>query len=182
MRHNITAFKCSRQHKLNHTNNFFNYTSTRCDFDFCFAPPNSDDESLSSLTSSCSMAQLPKRKDSEFFKDPFGFLTAEITFEFRFSDACRQCFEERWDLCRSDSKGKIYCDPMRKNRVSTRKLALMLGFAFASSAWFKNQPDILIRMDSKKLNLNMRIEKKIKTQVMSLKSGIGTLNQLIYVE
>ncbi|TKY50870.1 serine/threonine-protein kinase [Spatholobus suberectus] len=127
MRHNITAFKCSRQHKLNHTNNFFNYTSTRCDFDFYFAPPNSDDESLSSLTSSCSMAQLPKRKDSEFFKDPFGFLTAEITFEFRFSDACRQCFEERWDLCRSDSKGKIYCDPMRKGRVSSRKLASTLG-------------------------------------------------------
>ncbi|KAG4394873.1 hypothetical protein GLYMA_20G119300v4 [Glycine max] len=44
-----------------------------------------------------------------------------------FSSECHQCYnEERGDHCRLDSNGTFYC-AKRKTRVSTRKLALMLG-------------------------------------------------------
>lgn len=110
LQNNISTFNCSRhQHKLNHTNDFINYTGCPSS-DFYFAPPYSDYESLRSLISSCSMVKLPVRQDSQFFKDPFGFLTAEITFEFKFSNECLQCYHGRRDgNCRLDSKGNFYC-------------------------------------------------------------------------
>ncbi|RDY13251.1 LEAF RUST 10 DISEASE-RESISTANCE LOCUS RECEPTOR-LIKE PROTEIN KINASE-like 1.1, partial [Mucuna pruriens] len=125
VQNNITTFKCSSQHKLNHTNEFINYTGCPF-FDFYFAPPSSDHQSLLSLTSSCSIVQLPVRHDSQFFKDPFAFLTAQITFEFQFSNDCHQCNTEKRGHCRLDSEGNFYC-ATRKTRVSTRKLAFMLG-------------------------------------------------------
>ncbi|KHN11389.1 Putative serine/threonine-protein kinase [Glycine soja] len=127
VQNNISIFNCSRHLRtLNHTNGFINYTSTRCPSSvFYFAPP--DSQTLRSFTSSCSMVQLPKRIDSEFFKgDPFGFLTAEITFEFMFSDDCIRCHEEGKGFCEPDSNGKIHC-ATRKSTVMTRKIALILG-------------------------------------------------------
>ncbi|KAG5077485.1 hypothetical protein JHK82_056180 [Glycine max] len=118
LQNNISTFNCSRhQHKLNHTNDFINYTndfinytSTRCPSSvFYFAPPSYDDQSLRSLISLCSMVKLPVRQDSQFIKNPFGFLNAEITFEFTFSDDCIRCSEDGRSLCRPDSNGKFHC-------------------------------------------------------------------------
>ena len=104
---NITAFNCSRHKNLNHSNDIINYT--RCSsFDFYFAPSSSDHDYLGSLTSSCSRAELSVRQDSQFFKDPFGFLTPQITFEFQFSNACQQCRDRRGN-CRLDKNAKVYC-------------------------------------------------------------------------
>lgn len=108
MKNNITSFKCRHNQTVNHTNDFINYTGCPSS-DFYFAPPYSDYESLRSLISSCSMVKLPVRQDSQFFKDPFGFLTAEITFEFTFSHDCIRCHEEGRGFCRPDSNGKFHC-------------------------------------------------------------------------
>lgn len=118
MKNNITSFKCRHNQTVNHTNDFINYTndfinytSTRCPSSvFYFAPPSYYDQSLRSLISLCSMVKLPVRQDSQFIKNPFGFLNAEITFEFQFSSECHQCYnEERGDHCRLDSNGTFYC-------------------------------------------------------------------------
>ncbi|KAL2948094.1 hypothetical protein AAZX31_20G107200 [Glycine max] len=137
VQNNISIFNCSRHlRKLNHINGFINYTSTRCPSSvFYFAPP--DSQTLRSFTSSCSMVQLPKRIDSEFFKgDPFGFLTAEITFEFKFSEYCIRCSEDGRGLCRPDSNGKFHCasptTPTRKSRVLIRNLGLLLAWTLVA--------------------------------------------------
>ncbi|BAT93796.1 hypothetical protein VIGAN_08033100 [Vigna angularis var. angularis] len=124
LKNNITAFNCSRQKNRNISKDFVNYTLCPS-FDFYFAPSSSDQDNLRSLTSSCSMVQLPVRQDSQFFIGPFGFLTPQITFQFQFSNDCWRC-QGSGGNCRIDSNAKLYC-AMRKNRVSTRKLALMLG-------------------------------------------------------
>ncbi|RZB43495.1 LEAF RUST 10 DISEASE-RESISTANCE LOCUS RECEPTOR-LIKE PROTEIN KINASE-like 2.5 [Glycine soja] len=142
LQNNISTFNCSHhQHKLNHTNDFINYTndfinytSTRCPSSvFYFAPPSYDDQSLSSLISLCSMVKLPVRQDSQFIKNPFGFLNAEITFEFTFSDDCIRCSEDGRSLCRPDSNGKFHCaSPTRKSRVSIRNLGLLLAWTLVA--------------------------------------------------
>lgn len=107
LKNNITAFNCSHQKNRNISKDFINYT--RCpSFDFYFAPSSSDQDYLRSLTSSCSMVQLPVRQDFQFFKDPFGFLTPQITFQFQFSNDCSQC-QGRGGICRLDSHAKLYC-------------------------------------------------------------------------
>ncbi|RZB43496.1 Rust resistance kinase Lr10 [Glycine soja] len=131
VQNNISIFNCSRHlRKLNHTNGFINYTSTRCPSSvFYFAPP--DSQTLRSFTSSCSMVQLPKRIDSEFFKgDPFGFLTAEITFEFKFSDDCIRCYEEGKGFCEPDSNGKIHCASPTRTKI----------FSLTSLLWWRETP------------------------------------------
>ncbi|XP_020210140.1 LEAF RUST 10 DISEASE-RESISTANCE LOCUS RECEPTOR-LIKE PROTEIN KINASE-like 1.1 [Cajanus cajan] len=126
VKNNVTVFECSKQKKVKDTDNFIKYTT--CSSDFYFASSYSPHPSLRSLNSSCSIFQLPVIQDSQFNKNPFGFLTAEITFDFHFSLACDQCRTNQGGHCRSDSKGNIYCTRRRKGRVSTtRKLGLMLG-------------------------------------------------------
>ncbi|KAL2324120.1 hypothetical protein Fmac_023178 [Flemingia macrophylla] len=122
VKNNVTVFNCNRQRHPNHTNNFNNYTSCP-PFDFYFVFPYSDDEFL---RTSCSRVQLPVIPSPQFTKNPFGFLTAEINFEFTFSADCKNC-QHNHGHCRSDSKGNFYC--ARRNEVSSsvRKLGLMLG-------------------------------------------------------
>ncbi|CAJ1977494.1 unnamed protein product [Sphenostylis stenocarpa] len=127
LQNNVTSFNCSRQQTLNVSNNFINYTL--CPSDFYFVPSSSDDDGyLRSLTPSCSMVQLPLRQNSQFFKDQLGFLTPQITFQFVFSITCQQC-HRGGGSCRPDSSGNSYC-AMRKSRVSTRKLELILVAIF----------------------------------------------------
>lgn len=107
LENNITALNCSHHKNLNLSNDFINYTGCS-PFDFYFAPSSSDQNYLRSLTSSCSMVQLSVRQDSQFFKDPFGFLNPQITFQFQSSSACQRC-RDRGGNCRLDSNAKLYC-------------------------------------------------------------------------
>ncbi|RHN82389.1 putative glycerophosphodiester phosphodiesterase, protein kinase RLK-Pelle-LRK10L-2 family [Medicago truncatula] len=112
MKDNITAFKCSHTQKLasNPPNNFFK-NSTCPRYDFYFGDSTiSNDEPNHSFTS-CFPFHLPVIKlGFALSGNPFRLLADEITFNFKSSYYCRQCYyRDKKSNCRAHINGQIYC-------------------------------------------------------------------------